>query len=114
LQAHRFTSRERTVSAAIAIDLENDELRPVNSLVERRLGRRLSPATIWRWRTKGVRGVRLECYLIAGHWCSTPAALAEFFRASSEAATPVEIAVTPIVHERSPAKERRLRAAKLL
>ena len=68
------------------IDLEHDELIPVGELVRRRLGKRLSPATLWRWRLKGVGGVRLEAVRVGGVWCTTPAAFADFIRRQTAAA----------------------------
>lgn len=96
------------------IDLERDELTPVAPLVERTCGRRISPPTLWRWRVQGVRGVKLECYLIAGKWCTTSAALAEFIRASSAAATPQAPPLEGDARERLPKTERRLRERGLL
>ena len=92
------------------IDLIQDELKPVGQLTKDRLGRRVSPATGWRWRTKGVRGVKLPMVLDFGQWCSTEAALTEFLRASSEAGMP---AADPPA-ERDEATTQRLRKAGLL
>jgi len=40
---------------------ESEELRPVGAVVAERIGRRLSPASLWRWHTKGLRnGARLR------------------------------------------------------
>ncbi len=36
------------------INVECDELIPVTQLVKDRLGKRISPATRWRWIKKGV------------------------------------------------------------
>ena len=75
------------MDAPQTIDLECDELIPIGELVKERLpGKRLSPATIWRWRLKGVRGVRLESVLVGGCWCTTRAAFAEFLRAQTAVA----------------------------
>lgn len=79
------------LSMTSSIDLEHDELTPVGTLVEERLGKRPSPATLWRWRLRGVRvrgqTVYLECVRVGGVWCSTPKAFAEFVRAQTEAST---------------------------
>jgi len=76
--------------AAALIDLETDHLLPVNQLVKERLGRRLSPATLWRWTHKGInvggQRIRLEAYRVSGVWCTTPAALAAFIRVQTDAA----------------------------
>lgn len=95
---------------AVTINLETDTPVPVANLTERRLGRRASPPTLWRWRTKGVRGVRLPMVLVFGQWCTTDAVLTEFLRATSEAGMSAPEPPT----ERSAATERRLRAAGLL
>lgn len=63
------------------IDLSADQLLPVNVIVKRRLNKRVSPATIWRWRLRGVNGATLECIKVGNHWCTTDAAFSEFLRA---------------------------------
>lgn len=95
---------------ASTIDLETADLVPVTKLVQQRLKRRISPATTWRWRVRGVRGVKLPMVLVFGQWHSTEEVLTEFLRASSEAGMPQ---VEPSA-ERNPATERRLQAAGLL
>jgi hypothetical protein len=42
-------------------------------------GRPVSPATLWRWATSGLRGVRLETTHIGGTRCTSLEALARFF-----------------------------------
>ena len=54
-----------------------------------RKGRPVSPATIWRWATRGVRTrggvtVRLEILKLGGTCCTSDEALARFFRALSD------------------------------
>lgn len=72
--------------ASAVIDLEVDTVVPVNELCKKRLGKRISPATLWRWIHRGVGGgIRLEAVQAAGVWCSTPAAFAEFLRAQTAA-----------------------------
>ena len=72
------------------IDLENDVLTPVNEITKRRLGKRIAPATLWRWRLKGIKTptgrVKLECVRVAGCWCTTPKAFAQFIREQSNVA----------------------------
>src|SRR4030095_8336396 len=98
------------------IEPASEALRPVNEIIKARLGKRISPATLWRWRLKGVNGVRLECLRVGGCWVTTDAAFAEFLRAQTEnalaACTGSVDADKPA--ERSPEKVRRLRAAGLL
>jgi len=94
------------------IDLETDDLVPINELCRRRLGRKVSPATLWRWRLKGIKGCRLECVYVAGNWCSTTAAFAAFIRQTTEAAATPAHDAQPA--ERSAATTRRLKTAGLI
>jgi hypothetical protein len=97
------------------INLETDELRPLSEVIRARIGRRISPATLWRWRLKGVNGVRLECVRVGGYWFTTNAAFAEFLAAQTANVLRSGLALlaepTPT---RSPEKERRLRELGLL
>jgi len=68
------------------IDLESDDLRPVWIVARDRTGRRPSPATVWRWVRKGVRGGRLEAVFLQGVWHTTSAAFADFIRRQTAAA----------------------------
>jgi len=98
------------------IDLESDRLYPVNDLIQERLGKRISPATLWSWRLKGIkagdRRVRLECVRLAGTWCTTPKALAVFIWAQS--VDPSAIDDPSESPERSERTSQRLAAAGLL
>jgi Protein of unknown function (DUF1580) len=69
------------------IDLETDDLRPVNDVVKARLGKRVSQSTIRRWRHTGVNGARLEVIRVGGIWVTTVAAFAEFLRSQTETAS---------------------------
>jgi len=53
----------------------------------RLLPNRPNPSTLWRWRTKGVRGVKLETKLIGGRRFVYPAALNRFIEAVTAAAS---------------------------
>lgn len=69
-------------------------------------------STLWRWKTKGVRGVRLEAALIGGRWYTSAEAIDRFFaalaaKAGQEVATPTESAARKARIERA---ERRLAA----
>lgn len=59
------------------------DLRPLSELAKvvppRRRGRPVHLATMHRWRTVGLRGHRLSCIRAGGIWCSSEAALIEFF-----------------------------------
>lgn len=97
------------------IDPVVDQLRPVHAVIKARLGKRISPPTVWRWRLKGVNGAKLECLRVGGHWVTTDAAFAEFLRAQTQnvlAACASRRDDAPT--ERSPEKIRRLQAAGVL
>ena len=42
-------------------------------------GRPVSPATLWRWSSHGLRGVRLETVRVGGTTCTSTEALSRFF-----------------------------------
>ncbi len=48
-------------------------------LPRRRSGRRPHPATLYRWATDGLRGVRLETIQVGGTTCTSIEALQRFF-----------------------------------
>ena len=81
------------------------------SQLARRLPRKPSPATLWRWHKKGVKGVRLEVVSVGGRTYTTEAAFREFVRRQTEvtAAAPAEIPA-----ERPPALVRRMEKAGLI
>ena len=41
-------------------------------------------ATLWRWATRGVRGVRLETCIVGGRRMTTPAMIEAFLRALND------------------------------
>lgn len=97
------------------IDLEKDALRPVQDVIRARIGRRISPPTLWRWRLKGVNGVRLECVRVGGFWFTTEKAFAEFMAAQTancEESNPFGVLERP--KKRTPEMERRLLEAGVL
>jgi hypothetical protein len=100
----------------VTIDAAADQLRPVNDVIKARLGKRISPATLWRWRLRGVNGVKLECLRLGGCWVTSDAAFAEFLRAQTENALAACAggSADDAPSERSPEKVRRLKAAGLL
>jgi hypothetical protein len=97
------------------IDLENDTLLPVQEHCRRRLGKRVAPATIWRWIRKGAQGSRLEAVRIAGTWHTTSRAFAAFLlsRSSDVIASPDDSGAERETR-RSAEMEQWLRAAGLL
>jgi hypothetical protein len=46
-------------------------------------GRGPNASTLWRWKNKGVKGVRLECWNVGGRVVTTPRAVEQFVRALS-------------------------------
>ena len=73
------------------IDHLADDLMPLakaaRSLPPLRSGRPVSPATLWRWSARGLRGVRLQIVRLGGTACTSPGALREFFAAVEAART---------------------------
>jgi hypothetical protein len=63
-----------------------------NDLVSRILpgngGKRVHIGTPHRWRTQGLRGVRLEAIKVGGRWCTSLQALERFFDVLSRGASP--------------------------
>ena len=96
------------------IDLEHDELLTLGQAC-RLLPRKPSPATLWRWRVKGVsvggQHIKLDAVRVGGIWCTTRAAMVHFIERQTEAASPV---TDDQPETRSPATERRLAAAGLV
>ena len=100
-------------TATALIDIEVDDLRPVNDFVKARFGKRISPATNWRWRLKGVNGAKLECVRFGGCWCTTRAAFADFIRVQTANCQPVMLdSAAPT--ERSAATTAKLKASGLI
>ena len=60
------------------------------------------PSTLFRWASKGLRGVRLEVIRIGGTQCTSVEALARFFHRLSEHAEP-PAAPTPATRSITPA-----------
>lgn len=57
-------------------------------LVAQQAGKPISPATIWRWATIGVRGVRLETALQGGRPVTSAEAVQRFFCALNDRPPP--------------------------
>ena len=67
--------------------LPHDELlHPISTVVERLTGRRPSPATVWRWLRKGVRGAKLNAVLCGGKWLCTEQDFRLFLQEQTDAA----------------------------
>ena len=81
------------------IDLKNEKLIPFSKLPEwseSNLGRRLNRSTFHRWRTRGIRGVKLETSLVGGYRVTTHESLTRFFSRTTAAAE--GSSVTRITH----------------
>ena len=63
----------------MAIDPFQDELIPL-SHIARSLPNKPSPACLWRWHRRGVKGIRLETVVVGGRRYTTRAAWDEFVR----------------------------------
>jgi hypothetical protein len=95
------------------IDLENDKLETVGEIYFKRTGKRLNPQQLWRWRIKGVSGIRLEAVKLSGAWYTTSRAFANFIERQTQVATNASAAVIG-ADKRDAVTERRLQAAGLL
>lgn len=57
--------------------------------------------TMWRWRNRGIRGVKLETILIGGRRMTSLEAMARFFAATTAAADGIQ------VHDETPRQRER-------
>jgi hypothetical protein len=93
--------------------LERQLLTP---LLERALGHRPSPPTIWRWCNRGIkvsgRRVKLDAQKIGGKFYATPDAVEQFINAQNPEVAADSEADAPT--ERSPETSRRLAGAGLI
>jgi len=96
------------------LDLAVDDLRPINDFVQARFGKRINPATTWRWRLKGVNGAKLPMVRFSGVWCTSAAAFAEFIRAQTANCSPAPKHDDAAPAERSETTKRKLATAGLL
>lgn len=83
------------------IDVHADRLRPVNEIAQERLGKRLSPATQWRWIQQGNAGGRLEAVYVGATWMTTPEAFGDFLQRMTAAKLRA-----PIADDNDPPAER--------
>jgi hypothetical protein len=65
------------------IDPLTEEILPFATAARRlpclRKGRPVSPATLWRWASHGMRGIKLETCKVGGTTCTSAAAMRRFF-----------------------------------
>lgn len=78
----------RTLPNTSAVVPDTEELRPlalaVDWLPTRRRGRPAHAATLFRWASKGLHGVRLEVVQVGGTKCTSKQALQRFFAKLTE------------------------------
>lgn len=69
-------------------DLPAGQFNRVPTIAQQRTSQRPSPATVWRWCKKGLRGGRIKLRAIyhSGQWHTTAEAFDEFLNAQTEAA----------------------------
>lgn len=65
--------------AEIQINIQSETLLTLSDAL-RRLPTKPSPATAWRWKNKGVNGVKLPAIRCGGRWITSVEAMAEFVR----------------------------------
>jgi hypothetical protein len=59
-----------------------------------RAGRPVNDATLWRWASSGLRGVRLETLRVGGTTCTSAEALRRFFAALNGTPAPAPVPST--------------------
>ena len=71
-------------------EILDGQLEHVATVAKKRTGKRPSPATVWRWCRKGVKGgIKLTAVYASGYWQTTDAAFDEFLaRQTNYALTP--------------------------
>lgn len=71
------------------IDSSVEELRSLavaaRGLPKRRAGRPVHASTLFRWASRGIKGIRLEVLKVGGTTCTSAAALQRFFQRLTEA-----------------------------
>jgi hypothetical protein len=92
------------------IDLAIERLLPLGdaarNLPPLRGGKDVSPSTVWRWASRGIRArngavVRLEIIKVGGTCCTSEEALGRFFRALTDAGNQAPESVQPEPREGS-------------
>ena len=99
--------------AAAFINIETDALVPLGELAQQRLGKRPSPATLWRWRLRGVNGARLAVVKSGGCWMTTHKAFGDFLQQQTANCQPTPLD-SDAPTERSAATTAKLSAAGLI
>jgi hypothetical protein len=95
----------------MAIDL-TEKLIPLGKvpaqtfLPRRRGGKKLNVATVYRWATSGVQGVRLETVGVGGTLCTSRSALLEFFQRLAPRCSDSTVAPTRTPNQRQRAADK--------
>ena len=97
------------VPLTVPIDLEKDDLL-TRSQARKLFPKPPSPATFWRWQSKGINGVKLPAMKCGSQWITSKQAIHEFIRLQ----TRVMQSKSNEAEARTPELERDLRAARLL
>ena len=58
--------------------IADEKLMPLVDAVQAATGRRPHLSTVWRWCTRGARGIRLECRVLGGRRYTSPDAVARW------------------------------------
>jgi hypothetical protein len=81
----------------MAIDIQTENPIPFGKAAKlipnRRGGQGIDPCTLWRWATRGIRGMKLETILIGGIRYTSAEALQRFFERTTAAANGETVAV---------------------
>ena len=94
----------------MSIDPYHDTLIPLSEIAKQ-LPQRPSPASLWRWHSKGINGIRLEVIRVGGRLYTT----ARAWRTFVEHTTRPDVAAPPVESdERSAATDHKLREKGLL
>lgn len=94
-------------------DQERDPLLPLHVALAF-LPRRPSPPTLWRWRVRGVNGVKLRCVRCGHQWMTRRSFVEEFLRAQTAASDKRRVALKDAPTARSAEKACDLREAGLM
>lgn len=70
----------------MAIDIYAESLHSLPDQSSRVPPKGVNPSTLWRWGTKGVRGIKLDMVMIGGIWHTSDEAVQRFVAAITAAA----------------------------
>jgi hypothetical protein len=112
-EARRGPAFDRHKRETIRVDISTEELLTFSDaakrLPRRRLGKRPHVATLHRWATGGVRGIRLDYVVVGTQRCTSMPALQRFIDALTDLDRGDAVAGDPAPEDREPAKPSRSR-----